>query len=220
MKYCKTCRVHYDTDLEHCMLCNGELEHEHDTVVNYKFTEVEKKKASHFFHRLFIFINIVSILISFYIDYSDGLPLTWSLVVAITNLYAVIMFVLLTVPTIWTSKLTKSIIVSAGAVILIGLAIRDHQWALDYVFPFAVILNMFLITILILINKKKWYDHFSSLIIITIVGLIPGLLNLLKVTEVTWPSVACFSYAIVTLLGIIFLPSRASREEFKRRFHI
>ena len=220
MKYCKTCRVHYDTDLEHCMLCNGELEHEHDTVVNYKFTEVEKKKASHFFHRLFIFINIVSILISFYIDYSDGLPLTWSLVVAITNLYAVIMFVLLTVPTIWTSKLTKSIIVSAGAVILIGLAIRDHQWALDYVFPFAVILNMFLITMLILINKKKWYDHFSSLIIITIVGLIPGLLNLLKVTEVTWPSVACFSYAIVTLLGIIFLPSRASREEFKRRFHI
>lgn len=220
MKYCKTCRVHYDTDLEHCMLCNGELEHEHDTVVTYKFTEVEKKKASHFFHRLFIFINIVSILISFYIDYSDGLPFTWSLVVAITNLYAVIMFVLLTVPTIWTSKLTKSIIVSAGAVILIGLAIRDHQWALDYVFPFAVILNMFLITMLIMINKKKWYDHFSSLIIITIVGLVPGLLNLLGVTEVTWPSVACFAYAIVTLLGIIFLPSKASREEFKRRFHI
>lgn len=220
MKYCKTCHVHYDTNLEHCMLCNGELENENDSIVSYKFPEIQKKKASRFFHRLFIFLNIVSILISFYVDYSDGVPLTWSLVVSITNLYAVIMFILLTVPTIWTSKLTKSIIVSAGAVILIGLAIRDHQWALDYVFPFAVILNIFLITILIIFNKKKWFDYFSSLIIITIVGLIPGLLNLLKVTEVTWPSVACFAYALVTLLGIIFLPSKASREEFRRRFHI
>ena len=220
MKYCKTCHVHYDTDLEHCMLCNGELEKEEQDVSEYKFPEIQKRKISRFFHRLFIFLNIVSILISFYVDYTDGLPLTWSLVVSITNLYAVIMFILLTVPTIWTSKLTKSIIVSAGAVILIGLAIRDHQWALDYVFPFAVILNIFLITILIIVNKKKWFDYFSSLIVITIVGLVPGLLNLLKVTEVTWPSVACFAYALVTLLGIIFLPSKASREEFRRRFHI
>jgi len=220
MKYCKTCHVHYDTTLEHCLLCNGELERENEQIETYKFAEIEKKKRSRFFHRLFIFLNIVSVLISFYIDYTDGLPLSWSLVVSITNLYAVMMFILLTVPTIWTSKLTKSIIVTVGMVILIGLAIRDHQWALDYVLPFAVMLNIFLITILIIVNKKKWFDYFSSLIIITIIGLVPGLLNLLRLTIVTWPSVACFSYALVTLLGIFFLPSKSSREEFRRRFHI
>lgn len=220
MKYCKTCHVHYDTPLEHCMLCNGELEDDHQGEVTYKFSEYINKKSSRFFYRLFFFINIVSILISLYVDYLDGLPLSWSLIVSITNLYAVVMFILLAVPTIWTSKLTKSMIVTIGMVILIGLAIRDHQWALDYVFPFAVMLNILLISILILINRKKWFDYFSSLIIITLVGLVPGLLNLIHVTEVTWPSVACFSYALVTLLGIIFLPSKASREEFHRRFHI
>jgi len=220
MKYCKTCHVHYDTTLEHCMLCNGELENEDEQEVTFKFNECHKRKTSRFFHRLFIFINIVSILISLYIDFSDGLPLSWSLIVSITNLYAVVMFILLAVPTIWTSKLTKSMIVTIGMVILIGLAIRDHQWALDYVFPFAVMLNILLITILIIFNRKKWFDYFSALIIITIIGLVPGLLNLLKVTEVTWPSVACFSYALVTLLGIFFLPSKASREEFRRRFHV
>jgi len=220
MKYCKTCHVHYDTTLEHCMLCNGELESDGNVTETYKFSECEKRKASRFFHRLFIFLNIVSILITLYIDYSDGLPLTWSLVVSITNLYAVVMFVLLAVPTMWTSKLTKSVIVTIGMVILIGLAIRDHQWALDYVLPFAIMSNILLITLLIFINRKKWFDHFSSLIIITFLGLVPGLLNLLNVTEVTWPSVACFSYALVTLLGIVFLPSKASREEFRRRFHV
>ncbi len=220
MKYCKTCHLHYDTPLKHCMLCNGELEHEDQKEVAYKFTEIKQKRTSKFFYRLFIFVNIVSILISMFIDLSDGLPLSWSLIVSITNFYAVVMFILLTVPTIWTSKLTKSIIVTTGSLILIGLAIRDHHWALDYVFPFAIMANILLISILIVFNKKKWFEYFSSLIVITIVGLIPGLFNLLKITQDTWPSVACFAYAIVTLLGIIFLPSKASREEFRRRFHI
>jgi hypothetical protein len=202
------------------MLCNGELEHEDQKEVAYKFTEIKQKRTSKFFYRLFIFVNIVSILISMFIDLSDGLPLSWSLIVSITNFYAVVMFILLTVPTIWTSKLTKSIIVTTGSLILIGLAIRDHHWALDYVFPFAIMANILLISILIVFNKKKWFEYFSSLIVITIVGLIPGLFNLLKITQDTWPSVACFAYAIVTLLGIIFLPSKASREEFRRRFHI
>jgi hypothetical protein len=220
MKYCKTCHVHYDTTLEHCLLCNGELELEDDKEVTYKFTEYSSKKASRFFYRLFIFINIISVLVTMYLDYSDGLPLTWSLVVSITNFYAVIMFILLTVPTIWTSKLTKSIIVTTGSLILIGLAIRDHHWALDYVLPFAVMANILLISVLIVFNKKKWFEYFSSLIVVTLIGLIPGLFNLLNFTQDTWPSVACFAYSLVTLLGIIFLPSKASREEFRRRFHI
>ena len=162
MKYCKTCHVHYDTTLEHCLLCNGELEIENEQEVTYKFTEYGSKKASRFFYRLFIFLNIISILVSMYLDYSDGLPLTWSLVVSITNFYAVIMFVLLTVPTIWTSKLTKSIIVTTGSLILVGLAIRDHHWALDYVLPFAVMANILLISVLIVFNKKKWYKELKK----------------------------------------------------------
>lgn len=221
MKYCKSCHVHYDTTLEHCMFCNGELEDNHTKPTTYKFTELNKKKSSRFFHRLFIYVNIVSFVLSLYIDWSThGFPLSWSLIVGITNTYAIIMFLLLTVPTIWTSKVTKSLIVTVGMIILFGLAIRDHQWALDFVFPLAVLTNILLISILIITNKKKWFDYFSSLIIITLIGLIPGLFNLLKITEVRWPSIACFAYAIITLVGIIALPSKSSRDEFKRRFHI
>lgn len=220
MKYCKSCHIHYDTTLDHCLLCNGELEQIGETESTYKFSVIKKKSASHFFYRFFFFINVISALISLYLDYANGLPLTWSLVVSITNLYVIMMFIILAVPTIWTSKLTKSIIVTVMGIMLIGLAIRDYSWAIDFVFPIAVSTNILLITILIVTNKKKWYDYFASLIIITIIGLIPGLFNLLRLTQERLPSFICFVYAIVTLLGIIFLPSKSSREEFKRRFHL
>ncbi|MDI6453644.1 DUF6320 domain-containing protein [Peloplasma aerotolerans] len=220
MKYCKTCKVHYDTDLKHCLLCNGELEHEGDVEPIYKFTEVTNRSKSKFYLRLFYFLNIISAIVVLYLDYMSGTPLTWSLIVSITNAYVVIMFTVLTVPTIWISKLTKGIILTVASVVLVGLAIRDHSWALDYVLPLAITANIFLISILIIVNKKKWFDYFASLSIITVIGLVPGLFNLLNLTTVMWPSMICFSFSAFTLLGIIFLPSKSSREEFRRRFHI
>lgn len=220
MKYCKTCKIEYDTPLEHCMFCNGELEDDQKNELSYHYAECTKKPSSKFFFRLFYYINVVSIVVTLYIDYSHGLPLSWSLVVGITNVYAIIMFSILTNAALWTSKLTKSIVLTVLSVILIGLSIRDYNWAIDYVFPFAVLSNTLLITILILSNKKKWFDYFVSLVFISIVGLIPGLLNLLNITHVQWPSLICFSYSVFTIIGIIFLPSKASREEFNRRFHI
>lgn len=220
MKYCKTCRVHYDSDLEHCLLCNGELEHSDDKESIFKFPEMTKKSSSQFLIRFFIYLNIIAAIVSIYFDYANGLPLSWSLVVTVTTLYAIAMYIVLAIPTIWTSKLVKTIILTVLAVILIGLSIRDYSWAIDVVFPFAIMSNILLLSILIVFNKKKWYDYFSSLIIITIIGLVPGILNIFNVTVVQWPSMVCFFYAIFTVLGIIFLPSKSSREEFKRRFHI
>ena len=220
MKYCKTCRVHYDSDLKNCMLCNGELDQQGDSTPIYKFSDMTKRSTSKFLIRLFIYINLIGALVSLYIDFADGLPLTWSWVVLITSIYAVVLYLILAIPTIWTSKLVKMMIISVLAVILIGLSIRNYSWAIDYVFPFAIISNIMLLSVIIIFNKKKWFDYFSSLIIITIIGFVPGILNLTQTTTVQWPSMICFFYSVFTLLGIVFLPSKSSREEFKRRFHI
>ena len=220
MRYCKTCHVHYDTDLEHCILCGGDLEISDNDQSTYKFKEISKKSKSNFFYRLFIFLNFISIFTTLLLDYMSGLPLSWSLVVSVTNLYTVILIIILGNPNFWASKLTKVMISTILVVILIGLSLRDYSWAVDVVFPLAITSTMFVLTILIITNRKKWFDYFAPLLIITIIGLVPGLLYLLDVLTVTWPSIVSFSYSAVTLLGMIFLPSKSSREEFKRRFHI
>ncbi len=220
MRYCKTCHIHYDQDLEHCILCDGELEIEEKDQSTYKFKTITKKTRTNFFYRLFIFLNVVSILISLILDYMSNQSLSWSLIVSVTNLYSIMMILTLGNPTFWVSKFTKTMIFTISMIILIGLSIRDHSWAVDIVFPLAVSSTMLVLTILIFSNRKRWFDYFASLSIITFIGLIPGLLLLFDVIEITWPSLVCFIYASLTLLGMIFLPSSSSREEFKRRFHI
>jgi len=220
MRYCKTCKIHYDTDLEHCMFCDGDLEIEHNDQSSYKFKEASKKPKSNFFYRLFIFLNVMSVLVSLSIDYVSGTPLTWSLIVSSTNIYTIVLLAILVNPNFWASKFTKIMIVTVLVVILISLSLRDHSWAVGIVFPLAIASTIFVLTILIITNRKKWFDYFASLSIITVIGLVPGLLVLLDALDILWPSIACFSYSAITLLGMIFLPSKNSREEFKRRFHI
>lgn len=220
MRYCKTCHVHYDTDIEHCILCGGDLEIGENDQSVFKFKEITKKSRSNFFYRLFVFLNFMSIIITLSLDYLSGLPLSWSLVVSATNLYTVVILMILLNPNFWASKFTKMMISTILVVILIGLSLRDYSWAVDFVFPLAVASTMLVLTILIIANRKKWFDYFAPLLIITIVGLVPGILFLMNVLTVYWPSIISFSYAAVTLLGIVFLPSKNSREEFKRRFHI
>jgi len=220
MRYCKTCKIHYDTDLEHCMFCDGDLEIEKDDQSTYKFKEASKKPKSNFFYRLFIFLNVISVLVSLAIDYVTGTPLTWSLIVSVTNIYTIVLLSIFVNPNFWASKFTKIMIATVLVVVLISLSLRDHSWAVGIVFPLAIASTIFVLTILIITNRKKWFDYFASLFIITIIGLIPGLLILLDTLDIFWPSIVCFSYSSITLLGMIFLPSKNSREEFKRRFHI
>lgn len=220
MRYCKTCQIHYDTDLIHCIFCNGELEIPEDDQTSYKFKPITKKRHLGFFFRLFVFLNFISIFLSLTIDYLTGMPISWSLVVSSTNVYVIAALFILLYPSFWASKFTKMMVATILVVILIGLSIREVSWAIDYVFPFTAMSVSLVLTALIISNRKRWFEYFPPLFISILVGLLPGLLILLKVAQVHWPSLVSFIYSAVTLLGIIFLPSKSSREEFKRRFHI
>lgn len=219
MRSCNNCKVTYDTPLKHCIFCESELSINELDRSTYKFTPFQKRGSWVFFYRLFLFINLLSAGVALYVDYTSGASLSWSLVVAISNLYAVVLCTILYVPTVWTSKVTKGMVVSIMAALFIGLAIRDHRWALDFVFPLGVMANTLLLSILLLANRSRWFDHAVSLFGICLFGLIPGVLNFFGSIGTHWPSIACFVYAIATLLGMVVLSTKESREEFKRRFH-
>jgi hypothetical protein len=55
MKYCKSCNVSYNTPLDHCILCNGELEVKdglnHELV--YKYGECKKNQIEIFLKVIF-----------------------------------------------------------------------------------------------------------------------------------------------------------------------
>jgi len=219
MKYCKTCKVYYDTPLERCLFCSKKLDDDH-TELSYSFTPHVKSRGLKHFNRIFIFINAISAMIVLYLDYRNGLPLTWSLIVSISNLYAIVLFLILYVRSVWTTKLTKSVILTVMIIGFVGLSMRDYGWALDYVFPLGITSNILLLITLLLLNRKHWYDLSVHLLSISILGLIPALFDLFNILDTRWPSVVCYLTSMTTLLGMFLLSSKESKDEFKRRFHI
>jgi len=220
MKYCKTCDIHYDTPIEHCMFCHGDLIDETPTAPTYKFTAVKKKKRPNPWLRFFILFNIGSILISFGIDYYSGLPLSWSYTVASANLYSILFALMFFSHSVWSSKLTKLLLLTISGLFLIGLTLNDYHWALDYVLPIVIMTQIAILSSVILFNHRIWLDVSGNLLFMSLVGLLPGLFLILNITTINWPSIACLSYAIVTLLGLIIIPSKENKEAFKSRFHI
>lgn len=219
MKYCKTCDIHYDTPLEHCMFCHGDLEGDNQSV-KYKFSPVTKTKKPSIWFRLFLLLNIASILITLGLDISDGMPITWAYTVGAANIFSIMFLYMFFSHTIWSAKLSKLIITTVLGIFLIGLSLNSYDWALDYVFPFVILGQLIILSSVILFHRKSWLDVSMNLLIMSLIGLVPGLLALLNVLETNWPSIICLSYALMVLLGMILLPSKESREEFKSRFHI
>jgi len=219
MRYCKNCHIHYDTPLEKCMFCNAELDIQGETT--FKFAPFKKKGFFGLFYRLFIFFNIISISLSLYVDFNEnGFPLTWSILVGLTNLFAIILFVLIFSPGSWISKVNKSVF--GGLIWVTGMAyfLGDYHWAIDYVVPISIVFNIALLTVLLIFDRKKWFDYATGLFFFSFIGIIPGIFNIIRLTNVQWPSLISMLYAIVTLIGLLFFSNKEMKDEFKRRFHI
>jgi hypothetical protein len=221
MRYCKTCHVSYDTDISKCILCEGGLEHIDGTALStYHFTPYVKKKNPSRFRSLFLFLAGLSSGVSLYLDLTDGTPLSWSIVVLSSLAYAVILFLILFVPALWTSKVTKSVLVTLLGLIFVGLWTRDHAWALEYVLPLGILVNQILLMVMMFADRKHSFDYGFNLAVLSMVGLIPGLLNLFGLLGVTWPATVTFLLSVAILIGMFALSTKEAKEEFKRRFHI
>jgi len=221
MKYCKTCDVKYNTTLHKCLFCDSELidDKKDELVYNYR-PYIKEKKTFRNVYKVLIFINIVSALITMYIDYTLNDKFMWSLIVLSANVYLIFLFTAIYKKMKWSQQTILYIILSSILVLSIGVIIRDYSWAIDYVLPFSIAFNILLLTLLIVINRKNFYDLMINLILMCILGLIPLLLNVLSVTHEKWPSRSTAIYAIITLAAMFILSTKETKEELKRRFHI
>ncbi|MFU8793102.1 MAG: DUF6320 domain-containing protein [Acholeplasmataceae bacterium] len=219
MKYCKNCHIHYDTPLETCMFCNGDLESNGDTV--YKFMPVKKHGLFPLFYKLFVFLNLMSLALSVFLDYNaNGWPLSWSYLVGSANIYIIILAAIIVAPGAWISKVNKGVLSFWIWITIFSYVLGNYHWAIDYVIPFSISFNILLLTILLTIDRKKWFDYSIGLFFFSVLAFIPTLFNILSVTVVQWPSLAATIYGIITLIGLFFFSSKETKDEFKRRFHI
>lgn len=234
MKRCNECQIDVETSRVTCPLCQAVLvnsENQLDVVQDYKNYE-EVQPRSHFVRKLFIFLSIIAIgtctLVNI-LTYRNA-PSLWSLVVvaSIAYLWVLIKNTIMSRRNMAFRLLLQAVMLGI-LMYFIQLLTPQTQWMIPYVLPFIMISTGFAITFIIFIKTMRYKDYMLYLIIVALIGFIPLILSLVNSTKwlfmvndqiIRWPSIACAGYAVVTIIGMFLFGDRATKDEFKKRFHV
>ncbi len=89
MSYCKQCHLHYETPQTKCVLCGQSLETD-ATKPTITFPKFTKQKNNTKIFKGFIYLNILSFIVLFFIDIQNQ-DASFSLIAGVIHLYAIIM---------------------------------------------------------------------------------------------------------------------------------
>ena len=226
MKYCKTCRLSYQTPLSHCLFCNTPIDDNQtpsdDSMEFHYPIFIKQKKVRVMVQKIFSFLLLLAILSCLYIDLNDNTKgLSWSLYTTTCfffGLYQVLLFAS-------RKKKIKKLVYSSYSVLLFLLLIALYGgspfWAIDFILPLGLFATNLVLTFYFIIRKRKaLYDIAIYILSTSLLGMIPLLLLLLDQLTYTWPSITCGLYSFAILFALLFFSTSHTKEEFKRRFHI
>lgn len=218
MSYCKQCHLQYETPQTKCVLCGNPLESD-KTKTTVSFPNFTKPKDNTKIFKGFIYLNILSFIILFFIDIQNQ-DASFSLIAGVIHLYAIIMASFVFLSEFWTLKVTKILLLTLILLFSIGLLISETVWALDFVIPIVLGVNILLYTIVILFKKNRDHDDGYHVFLLSILGIIPYGFYLIGWIGDPLPTQITFLVSISVILGLIFFNIRPIFEAIKRKFHI
>ncbi|MDA0871421.1 MAG: DUF6320 domain-containing protein [Firmicutes bacterium] len=218
MPYCKQCHIHFETPQQKCVLCGQALDKDNKKTTIY-FPSFKTPKAYHKIFKSFIYLNVLSFIVLFFIDIQNQI-IDFSLIAGVIHLYAIIMASFVFLSEFWTLKVTKILLLTLILLLSIGLLIRESTWALDYVIPVVLAVNILLYAVVILFKKDREDDDGFTVLLLSLLGLLPYGFLLLGWIKEPLPTQVTFIISLSVILGLIFFNLRAIFEAIKRRFHV
>lgn len=217
MPYCKQCDIHYASSHDTCVLCQQTLEsHPHGHVF---FPVFQKNPSLTPFIKWFILLNVLSICMNVFLDIQDNV-LTFSLIVSIIHVYAIILISFLTLPDFWALKISKIVLMTLIGLLVLTIVIGDFYWLIDFVMPIVLSVNTLFYVILVLFNRMRSTDDVYHSGFMSLLGFIPGILLYTPLIQVTVPSQVSVILSLFALGYILVFHFASLIEGIKRRFHI
>ncbi|MDD7314879.1 MAG: DUF6320 domain-containing protein [Bacilli bacterium] len=232
MKHCNKCNIDVDTTRMTCPLCRDVLVENNKPSTDFEPYEGYKPKPVklHIARRIFIFLSIMICSVCAVINALTYKGTIWSLVVIGGIIY---LWVLIKGTIISRRNIALKLVLQALAITILLLQIQlitpNVHWLTPYALPFIMIGTIFSITLLIFIKTMRYKDYMLYLIAVALVGTLPLILSFTKSVKplfilndklILWPSIASALYAVLTIVGMFIFGDRATKDEFKKRFHI
>mgnify|MGYP004685111323 FL=1 len=219
MKYCSKCQMKVQNQLNNCPLCGQSLESV-EFEIERDYPEQFAKKRRFSIRKFIIFLAMVIISFSFISGIFQDFQWNWVLIITASTLYVTISAILgsRVKRNIGPNILTQVIGISALSII-IDYFFGYSGWSLDIIFPLDLMAGTTIITVMILLNPKRFTDLVIYQLMFGLMGIV--ILAMIYFQVIIFRQIAIIGsyYTIITCVGLFFFADRQMIHELKKKFH-
>ena len=219
MKYCSKCQMKVQNQLNNCPLCGQSLESV-EFEIERDYPEQFAKKRRFSIRKSIIFLAMVIISFSFISGIFQDFQWNWVLIITASTLYVTISAILgsRVKRNIGPNILTQVIGISALSII-IDYFLGYSGWSLDIIFPLDLMAGTTIITVMILLNPKRFTDLVIYQLMFGLMGIV--ILAMIYFQVILFRQIAIIGsyYTIITCVGLFFFADRQMIHELKKKFH-
>lgn len=219
MKYCSKCQMKVQNQLNNCPLCGQSLESV-EFEIERDYPEQFAKKRRFSIRKFIIFLAMVIISFSFISGIFQDFQWNWVLIITASTLYVTISAILgsRVKRNIGPNILTQVIGISALSII-IDYFLGYSGWSLDIIFPLDLMAGTTIITVMILLNPKRFTDLVIYQLMFGLMGIV--ILAMIYFQVIIFRQIAIIGsyYTVITCVGLFFFADRQMIHELKKKFH-
>ena len=219
MKYCSKCQMKVQNQLNNCPLCGQSLESV-EFEIERDYPEQFAKKRRFSIRKSIIFLAMMIISFSFISGIFQDFQWNWVFIITAATLYLTISAILgsRVKRNIGPNILTQVIGISALSII-IDYFFGYSGWSLEIIFPLGLMVGTTIITVMILLNSKRFTDLVIYQLMFGLMGIV--ILAMIYFQVILFRQIAIIGsyYTIITCVGLFFFADRQMIHELKKKFH-
>ena len=219
MKYCSKCQMKVQNQLNNCPLC-GQLLESVEFEIERDYPEQFAKKRRFSIRKSIIFLAMMIISFSFISGIFQDFQWNWVFIITAATLYLTISAILgsRVKRNIGPNILTQVIGISALSII-IDYFLGYSGWSLEIIFPLDLMAGTTIITVMILLNSKRFTDLVIYQLMFGLMGIV--ILAMIYFQVILFRQIAIIGsyYTIITCVGLFFFADRQMIHELKKKFH-
>ena len=219
MKYCSECQMKVQDQLNNCPLC-GQLLESVEFEIERDYPEQFAKKRRFSIRKSIIFLAMMIISFSFISGIFQDFQWNWVFIITAATLYLTISAILgsRVKRNIGPNILTQVIGISALSII-IDYFLGYSGWSLEIIFPLGLMVGTTIITVMILLNSKRFTDLVIYQLMFGLMGIL--ILAMIYFQVILFRQIAIIGsyYTIITCVGLFFFADRQMIHELKKKFH-
>lgn len=217
MKKCGKCKLSYTGNMKRCPLCQGLLTGKMEAS---PFPNISNKKNT-LLYKILLFTTISIGIIFTFIEYlmHKQLVISKYAILGLFTIYILVIYIIKKYRKVL--KMMNKYFIIVLLLTFLWFLITKSLIITTYVIPILCIIILVFNSITMVVLKNSYINKFLGIILLDcLIGFIPGILKILKLTTVTILSDVCLLVDVLILIGLIIFCYDKVLDEITKKLNI